>query len=149
MTSLQQRLSTDLIDAQMEMQDAQEELREAEQRAEKIRWKVEYIKSLINDHEEGRTRGGTATRTTPTPGPKKGGTTPDWIQIVLHDAGGPLRIKEVVDRIAAKGLAGPAPDIEKLTKNVSSTLQRAGSAKHPIFKKIDHGTYELVERIVH
>jgi hypothetical protein len=142
----QVRLNADLLREKEKLAIAKKELADAQSKVEMIQYRVDYIHSLLEAKDVTIVANGEDIIGPSQYAARVGGSTPDWIEAVLRDAGNELPLKEIVRRILDKGLAGPDADADNVENNVSSVLQRSGKLSRPRFQKVGRGVYDLVSR---
>lgn len=140
-------LTKKLEERQSLLQTEELNLDKAQRAVERLKWQIAFIRDLIDEIPE-------AAQKKPAENGAKGdehlllmagGTTPNWVRKVLEENHGPLRVRDIVEKIVASGMAGDIAknevELKRLADNVSSAVNRK-SPRSP-FVKTGRGTFDL------
>jgi hypothetical protein len=147
MTSIEKKLHEDL-------QQTEAELARLETLAAQLRWKIQYIRTLLTTENRNGSGSGPANALPNTPrlapsivgGPFAYLSAAAVIESLLREIGRPMRIGELADRAIAGGYGGPAADRRKVYQNFTSMLAKEMKKTSSAFKKTAPGIFELASR---
>lgn len=156
MEDIKQKLTQNLEDERKKLRTAQDDVVRAQQAVERFNWKIEFIESLLDEAQITDSTVNPTANVHATAKPKidadrfvalMTGTTPAWVCRVLKEAGKPMRMRDIIEAIVERNLAGANPDRRALANNVSSALNRANHVPNTsMFRKVSRGVYDLKSR---
>lgn len=158
MDSLEQRAREELKQSQIALSEAKRELRDARKAVDRLKVKVETIVSLLDTQSLPRERlNGEVVEqidddddvTSASNGRYAGMTTVQVMEDVLTEAGGPLRIIDIVSQAIGNGYGGGVgnADADRVFAVFSSALSRDVKSNRPRFRKVDRGIFDLASRV--
>lgn len=150
MSSIAERVLEELKYSRIALDEALAELRETKRSIRTLRTKIDILEAVvgedddsiapqvqINGHVSGASGGVLINHL----------STPDAIYEILREAGGRLRITEIVHRAILKGYCGPSEaDRARVFAMFSSALARDVKSDSPRFRKINRGTFDIAAR---
>lgn len=141
------RLMIDRMDETFKLQGATAELEAAQSNVNKIKYRIDYIETLLGEKRADAALSHPPVRHRPPPKVVESGKgeTPQWIKQVLEEAGTPLKLGDIVNRVIQSGVAG-STSTKHLANRISSVLYRNPKTANPIFYQSDRGTWDLVSR---
>jgi hypothetical protein len=149
MSAVEKKLKDDLQNAVFSYRQAELEHRSIQATMERLKWKIEYISSLLGSGEPSlfnpaRTAAAVASLPPPSEnGTFEGKTTPEVIEAIMRKTGGKMRVPDLVNVAMQSGYGGPNADRKRLTVNFASILARAAQkSDHPI-KKVGRGLFAI------